>query len=50
MGEIIAGPLYNKQGILYAELEMDDIKKAKVDFDVVGHYSRSDIFQFGFIK
>jgi len=44
-GEIIAGPLWDKEGILYAQLDLDEITKAKIDFDVVGHYSRPDIFQ-----
>jgi len=44
-GEVIAGPLWDKEGILYAELDLDEITKAKVDFDVVGHYARPDIFQ-----
>ena len=45
MGEVLAGPLYGEEGILYAELEMDAVARAKVDFDVVGHYSRPDVFQ-----
>ncbi len=44
-GEVIAGPLWKEEGILYAELDLDEITKAKIDFDVVGHYSRPDIFQ-----
>lgn len=44
-GEIIAGPLWDKEGILYAELDLAEITKAKIDFDVIGHYSRPDIFQ-----
>lgn len=44
-GEVIAGPLWDKEGILYAVLDLDEITKAKVDFDVVGHYARPDIFQ-----
>ncbi len=43
-GEVIAGPLYDKEGILYADLDLSEIIKAKIDFDVVGHYARSDIF------
>ena len=45
LGEVIAGPLYDEEGILYAELDMGDIVRAKVDFDVVGHYARPDVFQ-----
>ncbi len=44
-GEVMAGPLYDKEGILYADLDLSEIAKAKVDFDVVGHYARPDIFQ-----
>ena len=44
-GDVIAGPLWDKEGTLYAELDLDEITKAKIDFDVVGHYARPDIFQ-----
>ena len=44
-GEIIAGPLWDEEGILYADLDLDEITKAKIDFDAVGHYARPDIFQ-----
>lgn len=44
MGEILAGPLYDQEGILYAELDLGDIARGKLDFDVVGHYGRPDVF------
>jgi nitrilase len=44
-GEVMAGPLYGEEGILYADLDLSEIAKAKVDFDAVGHYARPDIFQ-----
>ena len=44
-GKVLAGPLYGKEGILYADLDLSEIVKSKVDFDVVGHYARPDIFQ-----
>ncbi len=44
MGEILAGPLFDEEGILYADLDMSLIAKAKLDFDAVGHYARPDIF------
>jgi len=44
-GEVIAGPLWDKEGILYADLDLSEVTKAKIDFDVVGHYSRPDVFQ-----
>jgi nitrilase len=45
MGKLIAGPLYGEEGILYADLDLGEIVRSKVDFDVVGHYARPDVFQ-----
>ncbi len=45
LGDVIAGPLYDKEGILYSDLDTSLIAKAKLDFDVVGHYARPDVFQ-----
>jgi nitrilase len=45
LGEVLAGPLYDSEGILYAQLDMGAVPKSKFDFDVVGHYARPDVFQ-----
>ena len=45
-GKILAGPLEGEEGILYADLELDQIISAKRMFDAVGHYSRPDVFNF----
>jgi nitrilase len=45
LGKIIAGPLFNATGALIAELDLNAINESKLDFDVVGHYARDDIFQ-----
>jgi len=44
-GEMIEGPLYDEEAILYADLDLSEVIKGKVDFDVMGHYARPDIFQ-----
>jgi len=46
MGEILAGPLWNKEDLLTAELDFSILAKSKLDFDVIGHYSRNDVFSF----
>lgn len=46
MGETLAGPLWNEEGLLTAELDFSILAKSKLDFDVTGHYSRNDIFKF----
>jgi nitrilase len=45
-GEIIAGPVEKKEEIIYAEIDLDQITKAKRMFDVVGHYARPDVFYY----
>jgi nitrilase len=45
LGQILAGPVYNDDVILSAELDPADIARGKYDFDVVGHYARPDVFQ-----
>ncbi|MEU8221978.1 nitrilase-related carbon-nitrogen hydrolase [Kribbella sp. NPDC048915] len=44
LGEILAGPLRGTEGILLAELDLDDLDRGYFDFDSVGHYARPDIF------
>jgi nitrilase len=41
-GEIIAGPLYNEEGLVTAEIDLKVGLSAKRWFDVVGHYKRID--------
>lgn len=44
-GEVLEGPLWDRSGILRAELDLRDVIRGKMDFDVAGHYSRPDVFQ-----
>jgi nitrilase len=45
LGEVLAGPLFDQEGILYATLDLAEVARSKFDFDVVGHYARPDVFQ-----
>ena len=45
-GEFIAGPLPEKEEILYAEIDLKQIPAAKRMFDVTGHYARPDVFKY----
>jgi nitrilase len=45
LGKVLAGPDYERETLLTATLDLDDLGRAKFDFDVVGHYSRPDIFK-----
>ncbi len=45
LGEVLAGPNFEGPTILTCDLDLDEIPRAKYDFDVVGHYARPDIFR-----
>ena len=45
LGKVLAGPLYDQEGILCADLDLAQIAQSKFDFDVTGHYARPDVFQ-----
>lgn len=45
LGEVLAGPLFDKEGMLFADLDLAEVARSKFDFDVVGHYARPDVFQ-----
>lgn len=46
LGKVLAGPLFHESGAIIATLDMDEINESKLDFDVIGHYARNDIFNF----
>ena len=46
LGKRLAGPLYDQEGIITAEIDHREIIRAKMDFDPVGHYARNDVFRF----
>lgn len=44
-GKIAAGPMRRELGVLYADIDLERVGIARRTLDVVGHYSRPDIFQ-----
>ena len=44
-GNFLAGPNFDDETILIAEIDRAQIIRGKMDLDVVGHYARPDVFQ-----
>jgi nitrilase len=44
-GNFVAGPVIEKEEIIYADIDLDLIVETKCIFDVAGHYSRPDVFE-----
>ena len=46
-GGVIAGPLYDSEGVVVADCDLRDALHAKRYFDVAGHYSRAEVLDPG---
>jgi nitrilase len=44
-GSYLAGPLYDEEGLLYAEVDRSQLLAERQRFDPVGHYSRPDVLE-----
>ncbi|HEX6872096.1 MAG TPA: carbon-nitrogen hydrolase family protein [Micromonosporaceae bacterium] len=45
VGRFLAGPVLDREEILYAEVDPARARTVRRDFDPVGHYSRPDVFR-----
>lgn len=45
LGTVLAGPVYEAETILYADIDLDDRTRGHFDLDVNGHYGRPDVFE-----
>ena len=45
LGQVLAGPDFESETILTAEIDLDDLTRSRQDFDPVGHYARPDLFR-----
>ena len=45
LGRVLAGPMWEQEWVLAAELDTDEIARGRIDFDAVGHYARPDVFR-----
>jgi nitrilase len=44
-GDYIVEPVWDREDILLADLDLSAVPAAKLDFDAVGHYARPDVFE-----
>ncbi len=43
-GQYVAGPVFDREEIFYADLDLDQVVQSRLDFDPTGHYARPDVF------
>ena len=45
-GKYLVEPLFNKEELITAQLELDEVVKERMTLDTSGHYQRRDVFSF----
>lgn len=44
-GHCVTEPIWDKEAIVYADLDMDKVPMSRMEFDATGHYTRPDILE-----
>jgi nitrilase len=44
-GTVLAGPVFDEDALLVADLDLGETIRARLDLDVTGHYARPDVFR-----
>jgi predicted amidohydrolase len=44
-GAIVAGPVFDEEAMLVAEIDLGRVREESMSLDVAGHYSRPDVFR-----
>ena len=44
-GHYVMEPLWDQEGILYADLDMEQVPASRMEFDPCGHYARPDVLK-----
>ena len=45
LGDVLAGPIYDREELVVATVDLDDVVRSRYDLDVTGHYARPDVFR-----
>jgi nitrilase len=44
-GDVLAGPVRDEETIVFADLDLGEVRRARQNFDPTGHYSRPDVLR-----
>lgn len=44
-GHYVTEPVWDKEEIIYADLDMDKVPASRMEFDACGHYARPDVLK-----
>ena len=49
-GEVLAGPVFDEDAVLVAEIDPGAVIRGRFDLDVSGHYARPDVFELRVLR
>ncbi|MDY0235041.1 MAG: carbon-nitrogen hydrolase family protein [Gudongella sp.] len=49
-GKYVVEPIWDKEDVVYCDLNLDMVALSRIDFDPAGHYNRPDVFEFNVNK
>ena len=49
-GHVVTGPIFEREEVLIAELDLERVKEESMTLDVSGHYARTDCFDFRAVR
>ena len=49
-GHYVTEPVWDKEAIIYADLDMDMVPASRMEFDACGHYSRPDVLKLQVVE
>lgn len=44
-GHYLTKPVWDKEAVIYAELDMSKVAASRMEFDICGHYARPDVLK-----
>ena len=44
-GHYINEPVWNREAIIYADIDPNEVPRSRMEFDATGHYSRDDLLE-----
>lgn len=45
LGDVLCEPVFGRDALVVADLDLGEVSRGKFDFDVSGHYGRPDVFE-----